>query len=105
METDASQKTEQLEDRWYSVNERLPDRTMIRAILRSERVLVYVADQDPSRKVQFATLIEFSDGDTEWTIDGHMGDWIVTHWRPVTAPFKRDSLEGKDSHGFYRSGF
>ena len=54
-------------------------------------VLVWVED-NPSRKMHFGRYVN-----QEWVIDGHAGDWKVTHWAPMIFPYYlMETANGQD---------
>jgi hypothetical protein len=70
-----------------------PDEMMPETAMTSDRLLVYVTDHIGfgSFKVnEYPNEPRKSGGDTHkhafWKIEGHSGDWVVTHWAYLTPP-------------------
>lgn len=77
---------------WISVNDRLPETPDKGFGCKSDRVLVYVADQREGLKVHFGKLVAFEDGGHDWMITGNSGAWCVTHWMPLPDNPANDAL-------------
>ena len=88
---------------WISVEERIPETPDKGFGCKSDRVLVYLADQDEGYRIHFARCILFEDGDVDWMIVGHSGSWKVTHWMPLpdcptsygVVPFEKSDLDNE----------
>ena len=56
--------------------------------MTSDRLLVWITDH-----IGFGSFKVFEHGSSEgvhkhafWSLEGHSGDWVVTHWAEITAP-------------------
>jgi hypothetical protein len=54
----------------------------------SDRLLVWVTDH-----IGFGSFKVYEHGSSEgvhkhafWSLEGHSGDWVVTHWAEITVP-------------------
>lgn len=77
--------------KWYSAEIFPKLRNMKKAEgdgMTSDRLLVWVTDH-----VGFGSFKVYEHGSSEgvhkhafWSLEGHSGDWVVTHWAYITRP-------------------
>ena len=54
--------------------------------MTSDRLLVWITDHIGFGSFKVYEHEGFKTPHAFWSLEGHSGDWVVTHWAEITAP-------------------